>query len=170
MNILEEYVSHNLNYKAVVGQSGDAFEVNVYHWNEEELDDEGKPTWERLAGPFPVENKPAADALAQTQLADLAGETVDNEVDDSVHQVIEAVLGHDEFTFLKTENFTITHLADPDSEDFTPLEAHKVLLCGDFYYVLANQDKWWSGFLYDEGQIRCWQQYNNLTEALVATK
>jgi len=170
MNVLEEYISHNLNYKAIVCGIGDAFEVNVYHWNEDELDEDGRPTWERIAGPFPVENKPAAEALAQTQLADLSGEAIDNEIDDSVAVVIESVLGHDQFSFLKTENFTFTYLKDPESEDFVPLTAHKVLLCGDFYYVLADEDKWWTGFLYDEGQIRCWKQFNNLTEALVSTK
>ena len=170
MNVLEEYVSHNLNYKAIVCGVGDAFEVNVYHWNEEELDDEGRPTWERIAGPFPVENKPAAEALAQTQLADLAGETLDTDVDDSVEQAIEAALGHKEFTFLKVSNFNISYLKDPDAEDFVPLTAHKVLLTGDFYYVLGDENTWWSGFLYDEGQIRCWQSFTSLPEALNATK
>lgn len=170
MNTLEEYVSHNLNYKAIVNKEGDAFEVMIYHWNEDELDSDGKPTWERIAGPFPVENLPAAEALAQTQLADLAGETEDTDIDDSVVAVIESVLGHDNFSFLKISNFTITHLPSEEAEDFLPLTAHKVLLCGEFYYILGDNDRWWTGFLYDEGQIRCWKNYNNLTEALVASK
>lgn len=170
MNVLEEYVSHNLNYKAIVCGVGDAFEVNVYHWNEAELDSDGRPTWERIAGPFPVENKPAAEALAQTQLADLAGETVDRDIDDSVETAIEQALGHNDFSFLKVSNFTITHLTDPGAEDFIPLTAHKVLLAGEFYYILGEKDQWWSGFLYDEGQIRCWQCFGSLPEALNATK
>lgn len=170
MNIIEEYVSHNLNYKALVIKEGHAYEVTVYHWNEEELDDAGHPTWERIVGPFPVENLAAANALAQTQLADSAGETLDVDVDDSVNEVIESVLGHQDFEFLKLSNFNITHLKAPESEDFTPLIGHKVLLCGDFYYVLGDGDKWWGGFLFDEGQIRCWKCFNNLAEALTATK
>lgn len=170
MNTIEEYVSHNLNYKAIVNREGGAFEVNVYHWNEEELDGDGKPTWERIAGPFPVENLPAAKALAQTTLADLAGEAEDIEVDDSVNTVIESVLGHDNFTFLKTDNYAITHLPSEDAEDFTPLTAHKVLLCGEFYYVLSDNDRWWTGFLFDEGQIRCWKPHANLAAALTAMK
>lgn len=170
MNTPEEYLSHNLNYKAIVNQVADAYEVLIYHWNEEELDSDGKPTWERIAGPFPVENLPAAEALAQTQLADLAGETEDVDVDDSVLAVIESVLGHNQFSFLKVSNFNITHLPNPEAEAFIPLTAHKVLLLGEFYYVLSDNDRWWTGFLFDEGEIRCWKPYNNLTEALVANK
>jgi len=170
MNTIEEYVSHNLNYKAIVNKEGDAFEVNVYHWNEEELDSDGKPTWERIAGPFPVENLPAAEALAQTTLADLAGEAADLEVDESVNTVIESVLGHDEFNFLKVSNFSITHLPSEESEAFLPLTAHKILLCGEFYYVLSDNDRWWTGFLYDEGQIRCWKPFDSLAAALVSMK
>lgn len=170
MNTLEEYISHNLNYKAIVNKEGDAFEVMTYHWNEEELDSDGKPTWERIAGPFTVENLPAAEALAQTQLADLAGETEDTDIDDSVIAVIESVLGHNNFSFIKVSNFSITHLPSEDAEDFVPLTAHKVLLCGEFYYVLGDNDRWWTGFLYDEGEIRCWKNYQNLTEALVSSQ
>jgi signal transduction histidine kinase len=90
MNTIEEFLSHNLNYKALVNKEGDAYEVIIYHWNEEDLDGDGKPTWERIAGPFPVENLPAAEALAKTQLADLAGETEDIEIDESVTAVIES--------------------------------------------------------------------------------
>lgn len=170
MNTLEEYLSHNLNYKAIVNQIGDAYEVLVYTWNEEELDSSGKPTWERIAGPFPVENLPSAEALAQAQLADLAGETEDTDIDDSVIAMIESVVGHNDFSFLKVSNFSFTHLPTQEAEEFIPLTAHKVLRLGEFYYVLSDNDRWWTGFLYDEGQIRCWKPYNSLTEALVAHK
>lgn len=170
METLEEYVSHNLNYKAIVNKEVDAFSVQVYHWNEDDLDSEGKPTWERIAGPFSVENLPAANALAQTQLADLAGEAEDIDVDDSILAVIASVIGHDDFAFLKVDNFSFTYLPSTESDAFLPLVAHKVLLCGEFYYVLSDNDRWWSGFLFDEGQIRCWKYFTNLTEALIATK
>lgn len=170
MNTLEEYVSHNLNYKAIVNKVGDAYEVIVFNWNEETPDEQGLPTWERIAGPFPVENQAGAEALAQAQLADLAGETEDPDIDDSIVAAIEAVVGHNEFTFLKVSNFNFTHLPSEEGGEFLPLTAHKVMLCGEFYYVLSDNDRWWTGFLYDEGEIRCWKQYADLTLALVATK
>lgn len=170
MDTQAEYLSHNLNYKAIVNREGDAFSVQVYQWNEIDLDKDDKPTWEKIAGPFPVKNLLAAKALAKTQLADLSGEAEDVEVDERVIAAIESVLGHNEFVFLKVDNFSFTYLPATESETFLPLVAHKVLLCGEFYYVLGDNDRWWAGFLYNEGEIRCWKSFSDIASALVALK
>ena len=170
MNVIEEFVSHNLNYKAIVHQVADSYEVIIYHWNEEELDDEGRPLWENIAGPFPVENLPAASALVEAQLADLAGESPDNDVNIDIKAEAQEALGHQDFAFLSVNNFNFSALSSPDSENFTLLEAQTLLLAGEFYYVEDTEQAWWSGFLYDQGEVRCWQKFDSLTEALLATK
>lgn len=169
MNIIEEFVSYNLNYKAIVHQVANTYEVIIYHWNEDETDDEGRPLWENIAGPFPVENLPAATALAQAQLADLAGESPDNDVDALLEMLVTEALGHQDFVFLAVNNFNFSCLPTPESENFEPMTAEKLLLTGDFYYVQDDKSTWWSGFLYDQGQVRCWQQFKTLPEALNTT-
>ncbi len=170
---LEEIMSNSLNYKAAIFETEETparFESIVYYWNEDLKDDEGNPLWERVAGPFIVDNMEAAKHLAQKHLNLMAGEVEDESIDESLKNEIQEALGHTNFTFVETANYEVSFLKDSESEDFVSIEAQKIFIAGDFYYVETNDHEWLSGFLYDEGVVRCWQKFVSPKNALIATQ
>ncbi len=172
MKLVEQYVSLNDNYKAVVFEPEAEevmFEVNVYKWNEQQLDDEGNPIWERIAGPFAIQNLEAAKTLALDQLHLLSGETEDQSIPEDIKNEVLETLGNDEFIFLDIKNYSLSYLPDSQSENFEDFEGQILLAADEFYFVQAKDNCWWSGFLYDEGQIRCWQKFEALNVALINT-
>lgn len=170
---IQENTSRNLNYKSIIYETESTppqFETVIYRWNEAELDEEGRPLWERVAGPFIVDDFSAAEHFAAKHLSLMAGEVADESVDDNLTEEVKSALGHTDFDFLDVANYAVSHLASPDEEDFTPIEIKKILASGEFYYVETLDEKWLSGFLFDEGQIRCWQEFPTVKDALIATQ
>ncbi len=171
---VQQYYSHNQNYKACVFKDASTqFRVHLYKWCEDapsEKEDDGAPVWENIAGPFVVESLPAAQTLAQQHLPMMAGETLDRNIDETLSNQIETTLGHPHFDFLEIKNFKTSFLEDEEAEDFIDFDPASVLLTEDFYFVEDLDGKWLAGFLYQEGEIRCWKRFPNLGQALLTIK
>ena len=170
---IQENTSLNLNYKSIIYETESTppqFETVIYRWNEDELDEDGRPLWERVAGPFIVDDFKSAEHFAQKHLSLMAGEVNDESVEEALHEEVREAVGHEDFSFLDIANYEVTQLAHPDKDEFAPIEVQKILASGDFYYTETTDGKWLSGFLFDEGQIRCWQEFSTLKEALIATQ
>lgn len=170
---IEEHWSYNQNYKACIFKESDTqYRVQIYQWNEEATkgSEDETPVWESIAGPFILESLPAAQSLAMTHLPNLAGENLATDIDENISAEIQAVLGHENFDFLEPSNFKTRFLASEESEAFEDFDPHQVLIVDDFYYVKNDADEWWAGFLFAEGEIRCWKKFPNLGQALLTIR
>jgi len=163
---VSEFISRNQNYKAAVYDlQADPikFEVAIYKWAEVKNE---QPVWERIAGPIIMDSLPAAETWGQENLAVYSGEKLDNTVNDALRSEVYKILGHENYDFLDPHSFTVSFLESEESGEFLPIEqVDKVLAAGEFYFV-EFKDTWLAGFLYDEGEIRCWKKFEDLKNAL----
>lgn len=165
---VSQFLSRNQNYKAAVYDlkvEPEKFEVAIYQWKE--IAGSELPVWERIAGPIILDTLPAAETWGQKNLAIYAGEKLDTTVGDPLRSDVFAILGHENFDFLDPKSYQISFLESEDSENFLPVApVDKLLVAGEFYFV-EYADAWLAGFLYDEGEIRCWKNFADLKTALL---
>lgn len=165
---VSQFMSRNQNYKAAVYDlkiEPAKFEVAIYQWKD--LADSDRPVWERVAGPIILDTLAAAETWGQQNLAVYAGEKLDTTVGDPLRSDVFAILGHENFDFLDPQGYRISFLESEDSEDFLPVApVDKLLVAGQFYFV-EYAGAWLAGFLYDEGEIRCWKKFDDLKSALL---
>ena len=161
---VKEIVSHNMSYKAVVYDIGDdkttSFEVAVYTWKEE--DKKEMPIWERIGGPFVLDNIDAAERVAQENLSLLSGEMPDTNVEAALSQLIKDHSGDQNAAFLSPNNYDVSFVTPENSSQITP---RKVAIVYDLYLVESDA-KWLIGTLKEDGVIECWTVFESMEEAL----
>ncbi len=165
IKIIEEFYSLSGDHKAIIQSINDQFFVSIYQWNEKELDKDGLPLWEKISGPFILDSLKLAQKNAQENLGLFSLEIIDTEIDYNLIKFTRSILGHDDFQFLKSENFEIKYLENEKSEDFIKIKPTKVLHCGELCFA-ENNDQWICGFLESRGKIKGWKVFDNLKNAL----
>jgi len=167
---LESYVSKNQNYKSLIYphtfKNKKSFAVATYIWDEENTDDEGAPTWQRLNNPIIVETLKKAQSIAQENLKMLAGEMPAENLNIDIVKEVTTILGHDNFYFFKKEQFKVHILENPEDETFKTIQFEYIFSYQEFYYVQDKKGLWHIGILSNEGEVRSWQSFKTLNEAL----
>lgn len=165
-NIIEELFSRGSEHKAIIQEHDtQRLAVSVYELNAEQLDPDGIPMWERVAGPIVVDDETSAKAQANQHLALFSLEIPDPHIEHDLHNFVVNEIGHDDYAFFLPENYNVEYLSHPEEEHFEMVEPQKVLCVEDFYFV-ENQNQWFTGFLHERGRIRGWQSFDDLKTAL----
>lgn len=166
---VSEFHAFGGNHKAVIQKNeDDKFTSLVYEWNEDKLDDEGRPLWEKVAGPFVLDTREEAEKNAQENLEIFSFEIPDLAVEKTLVDFTKKLLGHDDFRFFVPDNFEVALLVDEDNEKFETITPTKVLHTGDFCFV-ENGDQWITGILEPKGKIKGWKSFDDLKTALKET-
>ncbi len=169
LNILEEFHSFGGDHKALIQKTEDAkFSVLIYQWNDQKLDKDGLPVWEKVSGPFILDNEIEAKKNAQENLELFSLEIIDEAIDKNLEIFTKDILGHNDFRFFKPENFELEYLEDEKNEDFTKTEPTRVLHTGELCFA-ENNDQWICGFLESQGKIKGWKVFDDLKSALTET-
>lgn len=170
---IQEFWAHNELYKACIFKDSEkSFRVHIYKWNEDitKKDEENLPLWENVSGPFVIESFEAAEVIAKSKLPLASGEITAKNIDENLSREIEETVGHANFNFLETSNYKTSFLLDPEVDEFVEFEPQIVLQLDDFYFVKNPENLWLSGFLFQEGVIRCWKSYTEIKQALLEIK
>ena len=112
-----------------------------------------------------LESAEEAQKHAIENLQILSGEMPDTSIEDELLNEITTLINHDDFYFLKPEQFQVNYLANPEKEEIKILKPQKVLFIDNFYFT-EHHDHWKAGFLETTGQIKSFRKYPNLKAAL----
>ena len=164
--IIKELNSLSLNFKTVVLADGKNFLVETYQWNELNLDDNGVPVWERVSGPFSMENLEQALDFSQENLNLMAGEIPDKNISEAETSQVSTILGNDNFLFLEPQNFTFQIVENDNLQEFS---AEKCLVFTGLF-VIKKEEKWLIGNCDNEQKITCWQSFDDLGSAISTLK
>lgn len=161
----------NENYKASITRlehkdKDPEFEVIIYRWSEENLDDEGRNLWERLAGPFILDQEEQAYIIAQEQLQLFTGEAPDSKAEAQFKTKVKSIINHENFYFFKPQNFEIQFVKDDISHS---LKAQWIMWIDEVYLVGADE-ACFIGFLSQDRTITCFQKVSDLSTALETIK
>ncbi len=169
IDIIDEFHSFGGDHKAIILKTeNNKFSVIIYQWNEKKVDKDGLPVWEKISGPFILDNKSEAQKNAQENLELFSLEIPDNTINNNLKIFIKDILGHDNFKFLKAENFEIEYLENEENNNFIKIQPTKVMYSGELCFA-ENKDQWICGFLESRGKIKGWKVFNNLKTALNQT-
>jgi len=158
-------LSENENFKAVISPEKDKFELNVYQWSDV-MDDDGNILWQRLSGPFILDNEEQAEIEARKQLNLFSGEESDDQLDDDFVEEITKLLGHDDFQCYKAQNYEIQKIVDADEDISESIEAQKIISTEDVFIIECENEQWHIGFLAGDREIQCWKSFESLEEAI----
>lgn len=158
-------LAENENFKAVITPEEDQFEVNVYQWSDV-MDDDGNILWQRISGPFIVDNEEQAEIEAQKQLDLFSGEESDEAISDDFIQQVAELLGHEDFQCYKAQNYDIQRIVDADEDATESIEAQKIISTEDVFIVETDDEKWLIGFLAGDREIQCWKSFDTLEDAI----
>ena len=162
----QEYNSLNLGFKASIEETGNKYEVTLYKWSTELLDDDNNPLWERVAGPFVLDTLTEAQTMALENLQTFSGEIPDKTIDPELIGFVAKIVGHENFDFFLPQNFDCVLLDDENLEKVIKINPSKCLVLEELFFIEADE-KWFTGFLDEDDVIKCWKEFENLEAALL---
>ncbi len=160
-------LAENENYKAIINQLKEKFEINIYHWSDV-IDDDEKFLWERVAGPFILDDIDQANKQAQIQLDLFSGEERDLTVTRQWKEELSKMIPDTEFECYKPQNYDIQAVSKDDPEKITKITATKLISINDLFLIESDQETWHIGFLADDRSITTWKKFKTLEEAIVS--